>query len=177
MSYSELVSNSLKLSLVTEYNKLYIIPDMRFTQTGNISKFIFSGQYLELVGSNSRQFYPEIQVWRRLQNGTNSQSTEEKFVKVYAVGYEREPIFSGEINVYLYELKTPLEVEEGDVFGYYQPPSSDSLMGLVAVDNQLGPEAYYLLGSNPDTIELTSSAVGKLRRTPLINFEYGEHIY
>ena len=173
ISHDDLVRKSLKLALSTDYNMLYVVPDVSFPKNGNVTKFIFSGHYLESVGSNTRNFYPEIQVWRR--NSTTSQRIEDStFVKVTSIGYNVQPAFTGYVNVYEYELSPPIAVKEGDVLGYYQPPSSDSLMGLVAVEDRLGPEAYYLFGYNPDQIELSSPTVGKLYRTPLISFEIGE---
>ena len=58
-----------------------------------------------------------------------------------------------------------------DTQGYYQPPSSVSVMGLVAVNDGMR-ESYFLYGQNPDEFTLSDGAVGKYTRTPLINFEY-----
>ena len=165
------MSRALSLALITDYNLLHIIPELKFPQTGNITKIVFSGQFLDPTVSNTRQYYPEIQVWR-LQNGTS-----DTYVKVGAVGYVTAPTFSRWINVYEYTMETPLSVQEGDVFGYYQPPSSESLMGLVSIEGK-GYGDYFLYGQNPDSVLLSSPAVGMYLRTPLINFEYGKfHLY
>ena len=111
------MSRALSLALITDYNLLHIIPELKFPQTGNITKITFSGEFLDPTVSNTRQYYPELQVWR-LQNGTS-----DTYVKVGAVGYVTPPTFSQWVNVYEYTMKTSLSVQEGDVFGYYQPPS------------------------------------------------------
>ena len=136
-------------------------------------KFTFSGQFLPLTGSNSRELYPEIQVWRLSQNESDPQSSGDTYVKLASIGNQTAPRFSGYINVYEYVLETPWPVEEGDVLGYYQPPSSASLMGLVAVNDER-TDNYYLFGQNPDVFTLSSKFVGKSTRTPLISFEYCE---
>ena len=59
------------------------------------------------------------------------------------------------------------------MLGYYQPPLSVSIMGLVAVNDGMR-ESYFLYGQNPDEFTLSDGAVGKYTQTPLINFEYGE---
>ena len=158
---------SLPLALVTHYNVLYIVPDMIFPQTGNITKFFFSGHHLKLLGSNSLEFYPEIQVWRLQDSGGDT------YTKVGAVGYETAPIFSRQVNVYEYVPEIPLYIQEGDVIGYYQPPSSKSLMGLVSIEDERS-DGHYLFGQNPDSIVLSSPAVAHSKRTPLINFEIGK---
>ena len=75
--------------------------------------------------------------------------------------------------MYEFKVETELYVEEGDVLGYYQPPSSVSIMGLVTVSDGMR-ESYFLYGQNPDEFTLSDGAVGKYTRSPLINFEYGE---
>ena len=162
---------SLSLALVTVYNTLYVVPDMKFPETGNVTKILFSGQYLDTTGSNSRQYYPEIHIWR-LQDNSGGLGGD-TYRKVGKIGYRIAPVFSEQVNVYQYKLEIPLSVQEGDVLGYYQPPSSESLMGLVSIEDR-GQENYFLYGQNPDTITLSSPTVGKSMRTPLINFQYGE---
>ena len=168
ISYSNLVRKAFSLALITDYNLLHVIPDMKFPRTGNITRIFFSGIFLDPTVSNTRQYYPEIQVWR-LQNGTSG----DMYMKVGAIGYVTAPTFSQWINVYEYTMEIPLFVQEGDVLGYYQPPSSESLMGLVSVEGK-GSGDYFLYGQNPDSVVLSSPAVGRYMRTPLINFEYGK---
>ena len=147
---------------------------MQFPRRGNVTKFVFSGHYLELTGSNTRDLFPEIQVWRQDRDGNHDDGGDISYVKISSVGYNATPSFSQHANVYEYVLESPLAVQEGDILGYYQPPSSDSLMGLVSVENLGQGISYFLFGQNVDRIALSSSAVGKYTRTPLISFEYGE---
>ena len=167
MSRNDLVRKSLSLALTTQYNTQCVVPDMRLPWSGNLTKLIFSGKFLATTGSNTRTFYPEIQIWR-LREDSNGDT----YDKIESVGYSTVPEFSGDVNVYQYTFEIPLPVQEGDVLGYYQPPSSDSLMGVVSIEDR-GPQNYCLFNYNPDTITLSRSIVGKSTRTPLINFEYG----
>ena len=168
----DLESKSLQLALVTDYNTINIVPSLKFDRSGYIRKFVFSGRFLDLTGSDSRQLYPEIQVWR-LKSNTSDSHTVDTYMKVASIGNETAPSFTGRINVYEFKVETELYVEEGDVLGYYQPPSSVSIMGLVTVNDGMR-ESYFLYGQNPDEFTLSDGAVGKYTRTPLINFEYGE---
>lgn len=173
ISLRNLKRKSLPLALITDFNRLNIVPTLQFPKSGKIVKFTFSGQFLPLTGSNSRELYPEIQVWRLSQNKSDPQSSGDNYIKLASIGNQTAPRFSGYINVYEFVLETPLPVEEGDVLGYYQPPSSSSLMGLVAVNNER-TDNYYLFGQNPDVFTLSSKFVGKSTRAPLISFEYCE---
>ena len=168
----DLESKSLQLALVTDYNTINIVPSLKFDRSGYIRKFVFSGRFLDLTGSDSRQLYPEIQVWR-LKSNTSDSHTVDTYTKVASIGNETAPSFTGRINVYEFKVETELYVEESDVLGYYQPPSSVSVMGLVAVNDGMR-ESYFLYGQNPDEFTLSDGAVGKYTRIPLINFEYGE---
>ena len=125
-----------------------------------------------MAGAESKELYPEISVWRlsKSHNATLS-SNGDTYVKVASITNSTTPKFSGRINVY--EFETQLYVEEGDVLGYYQPPSSESLIALVAV-NDGRTESHFLFGQNPSVISFSNKAVGKSTRAPLISFEYGE---
>ena len=171
VSLNDLRSKSLPLAFTTDFNTLNIVPSLKFSKSGNISKFVFGGRFLTMA--NSRQLYPEIQVWRLSKNESDPQSNTDNYIRVTLIGNETAPTFSGRINVYEFIFDTPFSVQEGDVLGYYQPPSSSSLMGLVAVDDGR-TDSYYLFGQNPSEVTLSSRAVGKSTRTPLISFEYGE---
>ena len=142
-----------------------------FPKSGNISKFLFSGYFLP--ASDARQLYPQIQIWRLSKNESDPQLISYNYIRVYSIGNDTAPTFSGRINVYEFILETPWCVEDEDVLGYYQPPSLASLMRLVAVDDGK-TESYNLIGQNPSDVTLSSTAVGKSTRTPLISFEYGE---
>lgn len=167
ISHDNLVRKSLQLALDTSYNMLYIVPDMKFTRTGNVTRILFSGKFLDNTGDEaSRTHYPEIQVWR-LQNSSDN------YRKVNTIGYTVAPKFSGDVNVYEFKLNTSLFVQKGDVLGYYQPPSSESVMGLVSIENR-GPYNYFLFGLNPESVTLSSPYVGRFKRTPLVKFIYGK---
>ena len=169
ISHNNLVRKSLQLALETSYNMLYIVPDMKFPRSGNITKILFSGVFLDTTGSDTRTQYPELQVWQ-LQNPSDSGDT---YRKIDAIGYTIAPEFSKHVNVYEFKLNSSLFVQKGDILGYYQPPSSDSVMGLVSIEDR-GPYNYFLFGQNPNTVTLSSPYLGKCKRTPLVNFVYGE---
>ena len=100
---------------------------MKFRCNGTINKWIFGG--LAMSGNNQ----PELQVWRR-QTGTEDTYTRHAFTPVTTGG--KTAIGS---NVYEYILDTPVEFMEEDVFGMFQPDTSN--FDLYA-QRESGPENY-----------------------------------
>ena len=93
-------------------------------------------------------------------------------MKVTTTGVTSAPQFTGHLNVYEFIFDPPVEVKEGYVLGYHQPPYTESRLGLVTIQGK-GPENYCVFGENPDT-STQSSTVKILTHTPFVTFEYGE---
>ena len=170
MTSSDLVSKSLSLSLSTDlmFNFACVVPDLQFPCDGLLSKLSFVGQFLQSPPPDSH-LYPELQIWR-VQGGSNNDT----YVKVTTTGTSSAPQFTGHLNVYQFIFDPPVEVKEGYVLGYHQPPSSLSRLGLVSIQDK-GPENYCIFGQNPATLFTQSNTVSSFTRTPLVAFEYGEN--
>ena len=168
MTPSDLVRKSLSLAFSTDlvFSHVCVVPDLQFPHDGLLSKLSFVGQFLQ--SSPDRQLYPELQIWR-VQGGSNNDT----YVRVTTTGTSSAPQFTGHLNVYQFIFDPPVEVKEGYVLGYYQPPTSLSRLGLVTIQDK-GPENYCIFGQNPTTLFTQSNTVLSLPRTPLVAFEYGE---
>ena len=170
MTPNDLTRKSLTLSLSTDLilNFACVVPDLQFPRDGLLSKLSFVGQFLQSPPPDNT-LYPELQIWR-VQGGSNNDT----YVRVTATGTSSAPQFTGHLNVYDLRLDPPVEVKEGYVLGYYQPPSLLSRLGLVTIQDK-GPENYCVFGQNPATLFTQSNTVSSFTHTPLVSFEYGEN--
>ena len=122
-------SLSLMISKVKKRDKTQrIFPDMHFTCTGLLTKWIIGGEPDEL-----KSHLPELQLWRATgQNSYNKTGVSRIAALPNATMYT---------NVYEYILDTPLEFQEGDIFGLYKPKESESMLNIFLQENS-GPFAY-----------------------------------
>ena len=169
MTPSDLVRKSLSLAFSTDlmFNFTCVVPDLQFPCDGLLSKLSFVGQFLQSSPPDS-ECYPELQIWR-VQGGSNNDT----YVKVTTTDTTSAPQFTGHLNVYEFSFDPPVEVKEGYVLGYYQPPSSLSRLRLVTIQDK-GPENYCIFGQNPATLFTQSNTVSGFTQTPLVTFVYGE---
>ena len=105
-----------------------IFPDMHFSCTGLITKWIIGGE-----PHIAKNLAPELQLWKRT-DGTN-------YVKTGASLISSVPNSTPHENVYQYVLDPPLEFWKGDVFGLYKPRENGSLLNIFLQENS-GPFAY-----------------------------------
>ena len=170
MTPSDLARKSFSLAFSTDliFNFACVVPDLQFPRDGLLSKLSFVGQFLQSPPPDNT-LYPELQIWR-VQGGSNNDT----YVKVTTTGVTSAPQFTGHLNVYEFMFDPPVEVKEGYVLGYYQPPSSLSRLGLVSIQGK-EPENYCVFGQNPATLSTQSNTVSSFTRTPLVSFEYGEN--
>ena len=92
--------------------------------------------------------YPELQVWRETTTG--------RYVKVGNTS-NMEPIQTAYLNVYEYVLDPPLQVLAGDVLGIYQPPSANSRLHLLFLENSSYVNWYTDVSEPQDSFMVTSS--------------------
>ena len=170
MTPSDVVRKSITLSLSTNeiFNLACVVPSVQFPRDGFLSKLLFVGQFLQFSPPES-ELYPELQIWKVQENSSNNDT----YVRVTATGTSSAPQFTGHLNVYELSFDPPVEVKEGYVLGYHQPPYTESRLGLVTIQGK-GPENYCVFGENPDTLSTQSNTVKILTHTPLVSFEYGE---
>ena len=84
----------------------YIYPEMKFTCNGTITKWIYGG-----VQQTSGTMLPELQIWRQL--GTDN------YNKIGSSLVTADTSIS--TNLYEFIPQTPLEFQEGDIFGVHIP--------------------------------------------------------
>ena len=111
-------------------NQQRLFPDITFTCNGSITKWIVGG-----TSDNTESLEPELQIWR---NTGGTSYTKANFSLL--------PFSTLVSNVAEYTLSTPLEFQEGDILGVYQPRRLDSAL-VVYFQLRDGP-ANFEEGSN-----------------------------
>ena len=139
-----------------------IFPDINFTCSGNLTKWIFGGEINRKLGS-------ELQIWRN-QN-------QEQVTKSYTlVGSCVLPHWSPKSKgVYNCTPESPLAFEKGDVLGVYQQRGMDH----VEVFNQktTGPPNYrYLNKLDTDPLIISATRITEHVDYPLVTVEIGKYI-
>ena len=139
-----------------------IYPDMDFRCNGTITKWVYGGT----MGTGNEK--PELQTWRRIRDD------------MYVKQNFSQVIFNktNSTNVHEFYLTNPIEFNEGDVFGLYQPDNNELV--LFAQRNS-GPNNYRV-DANIDQAS-TSLVLSELRLEwgndfPLVSLEIsiGKHI-
>ena len=106
-----------------------LFPDIRFTCNGFITKWIVGATLNEdLIDTGG---LPELQVWR----SAGGDSFTKRNFNIFTI--TNVPF----TNVYEYTLTSPLEFQEGDILGVYQPRQSDSQL-VVYYQEDDGPGNY-----------------------------------
>ena len=111
---------------------------------------------------------PEIQIWRQTDTDTYTKQT---FSHVSA--NETEP----GTNIHEYYPETPLEFQEGDILGYFQPDEDDSQIVLYA-QRESGPTNLHVDG-NVDIAPITVTIPELLEEEnnyPLISLEISKYL-
>ena len=92
-------------------------PDILFSCNGSLTKWIYGGID---HGNNPPNRLPELQIWRQL-GPNNYNKTGSSLVNASTM-----------IGTNLYEFipQTPLQFQEGDIFGVYYPHERDSSINL-----------------------------------------------
>ena len=109
-----------------------IIPGIRFTCTGTLTKWIIGAQRTLTQTAN----HPQLQIWRRRQ--VFYRKTD--FSVIAALNA------TSDLNVYEYIPNPPLEFQTNDVLGLYQPPISNT-QTVVHYQWEGGPQNFVVLRS------------------------------
>ena len=130
------VSSSINATLIKENALLihevrlptdkrqYIYPEMKFSCNGSVTKWIYGA----LDQTRARGDLPELQIWR--QTGPNSYNKQGSSLVTANISIAP--------NVYEYYPVTPLEFQEGDIFGVHIPDDGDSKL-LLYEQRESGP--------------------------------------
>ena len=150
--------------VVRRVNQLRIFPDISFTCSGNLTKWIVAGEVGGNVGA-------ELQIWRRSNVEQNTYTL---------IGSSVLPVsISGFANVYNYTPNPPLEFQGGDILGVYQRGGGGG-GGRVRVYYQetTGPANYRYSSSMgpPLSVQVLTgpSLVTNQYDYPLVTVEIGE---
>ena len=144
-------------------NRTGIIPRLNFTCSGRITSI-----RARLTSNGNRNNYPFIQVWRATSDGSTL------YNKIDEVQLSDDQVTgSGNFqtaNITLTGNNT-IEVQLGDVVGYYHPPDARYQM------REIDTDGYYLYrfdGSPaPDSVNLTENDLVVNYRQPLLQFTIG----
>ena len=93
----------------------YIYPEMRFTCNGTITKWIYGGEQ-----QPSGTMLPELQIWRQLGTDNYNKIGSSLVTANTSIG----------TNLYEFIPQTPLEFQEGDIFGIHTTDRSESQLNL-----------------------------------------------
>lgn len=94
-----------------------LIPDMNFSCTGRLTKWIFPAEW----EGNSRA-YTELQIWRKVNvNGSVYEKVAATIIRV---------INESRNKIYEYSVVPPLELLDGDIVGYFQPRRRDTQLDI-----------------------------------------------
>ncbi|XP_011408661.1 PREDICTED: uncharacterized threonine-rich GPI-anchored glycoprotein PJ4664.02-like [Amphimedon queenslandica] len=108
---------TIQSSAAINDRRQYLYPEIVFSCNGSLTKWIYGG---EPVSGNNRNDLPELQIWRQL-GPNNYNKIESSLVNANTM-----------IGTNLYEFipQTPLQFQEGDIFGVYIPQSTERLFDL-----------------------------------------------
>ena len=116
---------------VTSYERQQrIIPGIKFTCTGTLTKWIIGAQRRLTQTTN----YLQLQIWRRRQWSFNKYNRT-TFSNITALNT------TDDLNVYEYIPNPPLEFQANDILGLYQPLISDTEV-VVYYQTTDGPQNF-----------------------------------
>ena len=163
LSETELRQQTLKVNIngvVSRPRQQRLFPDIQFTCNGSITKWIVGAQ-TRTVGQTDE--LPTLQIWRRVR-GTNFYTQ---------VGYSRldtSKNYNSSV-VVEYIPNPPLEFQEGDILGVYQPNPDLSKL-VFYYQRNTGPSSYGYVGDAPPTsMSLSNDVMFTKHDYPLVNVE------
>lgn len=108
-------------------DKYQVVPQFVIKYSGLLSRWVFAARLsTTLLAQNTLQ----LQVWRKTDN-----MFLDTLKLVHSTSLQQEPSRGSSLGTYEYILETPVEVEAGDILGFYQPTSNDSQLSLVLLNN------------------------------------------
>ena len=146
-----------------------IFPDIRFTCSGVLVKWIVGGEWNE----NTVDVYPDLQIWRPMGDST--------YMRVHSTTISAA--LESENDVYEFAVSPPIPVQPGDVLGVFQPWSGRSRL-QVDYDSSGRSMSYYMTIES-DQVEPSHSTIaidsaqGLITGAtlPLVSVETGELVH
>ena len=125
-----------------------LFPDITFTCNGSITKWIVGAGDID----RGERYNSEVQVWRK-----GERNEYDKIGSSLLIVNES----TTHLNVHEYIPNPPLEFQEGDILGVFQPDNGDNLLQLYYQENT-GPLNYFTTYGNtvpsPVSFELNAPA-------------------
>ena len=142
----------------TENFRTYVVPELKFTTSGLLKKWLFVTER----GSFLKSQYPHFQVWRATDLG---------FTLVSGTATLSSPTASqsGHLNVYEYVLDPPAPVRPGDFIGWDQPEEATARL-LPYLLNNTGYQTHLATKILSDNI-IEGTTILDYRSIPLISVE------
>ena len=137
-------------------DKQLIFPDITFTCSGEVVKWIMGGKW-----NNDRNSYPELQIWR--PSGGTTYSKEQSTTIM--------PMSEEDDRVYEFPVEPPLPFQPGDILGVRQPDKDDSRL---QVDYEDGGDSVYYQKDIDDSQEFDITDGDVMTDLPLVTVEIGE---
>ena len=136
-----------------------VFPDINFTCSGNLTKWIVGGEVGNSVGA-------ELQIWRK-NDGSVSDYTRVGYSVLQASDPDND-------DVYEYTPNPPLEFQEGDILGVYQRGGNNRMR--VYYQETTGPPNYRRVGDLNTDPPVSSTLTGAILVTdeydyPLVTVE------
>ena len=120
--------------------KFRLVPGMSFTCNGTITGLLLGVDIRS--NADGRSKYPVVQVWRP-GSGDRYNRVAMQQIQLAAGDFSPDGVFQ-------YNLTTPIDFQNGDVLGVYQPSEGDSIVRLYR-HSQSNAAVSYELGENPSS--------------------------
>ena len=129
----------------THQRQQRIIPGIKFTCTGTLTKWIIGAQRRQATNPQHLQ----LQIWRQRQ-GSDNKYNRKRFSDITALN------ITDDLNVYEYIPNPPLEFQANDILGLHHPQISDT---QVVVYYQMGdgPQNFRRLNQNSPLTSISAS--------------------
>ena len=144
------------------FNKLAIVPCLNFTCSGTLTSI--RARVFNVIGANT---YPYFQVWRPTSIASTIYNKTGEVQLQPDDAITKNGIDYWEVNIALTGNNT-IEVQSGDVVGYYHPPNAHYLVMDIPTNG------YWLYQFNrstaPNSINISERDVMFSNRQPLLQF-------
>ena len=138
-----------------------IIPDIRFTCNGTLTKWIIGAQRTLTQATNPQ--HPQLQIWRRRQGSSNTYDRT-TFSDITALND------TDDLNVYEYTPNPPLEFQPNDILGLYAPLRDETPI-RVWYEVGTGPWNYVLFNQSSPVASGFTTGEGFDNNLPLVAVE------
>ena len=146
-------------NLRTRERQQRIIPGIKFTCTGTLTKWIIGAQRTLTQATNHLQ----LQIWRRRQGSSNTYDRT-TFSDITALND------TNDLNVYEYTPNPPLEFQPNDILGLYAPLRDETPI-RVWYEVGTGPSNYVLFNQSSPVASGFTTGEGFDNNLPLVAVE------